>query len=60
MKWKHFFGGLLIGCSIGLMVGAAIVQLPEDGHGQRKYPVFLSMLLAMVGVIGLRPRRLWP
>jgi hypothetical protein len=50
MKWSQFFGGPFIGTSIGLMVGAAIVRLPEDGSGQRAYPVFPSMVLAIAGV----------
>jgi hypothetical protein len=35
MKMNQFLGGLLVGGGIGLMVGAAIVHLPEDGSGQR-------------------------
>ena len=50
MKLTLFLGGLLVGGSLGLMVGAAIVQVPEDGSGQRVYPVFLSMMLAIAGV----------
>ena len=45
-----WWGGLLVGGGIGLIVGAAIVHLPEDGSGQRAYSVVLSMLLAIAGV----------
>jgi hypothetical protein len=51
MKWNQFLGGLLIGGGLGLMAGGAIVQVPEDGKGERKYPVFPSMVLTMTGVI---------
>jgi hypothetical protein len=51
MKWNQFLGGLLIGAALGLMVGGAIVRVPPDGSGRRVYPVFLSMILAITGVI---------
>jgi hypothetical protein len=56
MKWNQFFGGVLVGGALGLMVGGAIVQVPADGNGERKYPVFLSTMLAVagVGVAGIR------
>jgi hypothetical protein len=63
MKLTMFLGGLLIGAGLGLMAGAALVGVPEGG-GERKYPVFLSMLLTMTGVIlaryGWRPPLLPP
>ncbi len=49
MKLSLFVGGLLVGGGLGLMVGAAIVQVPSDGSGQRAYPAILSMLLAIAG-----------
>ena len=36
MKPRLFFGGLLIGVAIGLMVGGAIVEIPADGTGKRR------------------------
>jgi hypothetical protein len=62
MKWNQFLGGLLVGGGLGLMVGGAIVQLPQDGKGERVYPVFLSMLLTItgVGVAGIGRRRSGP
>jgi hypothetical protein len=51
MKWNQFLGGILIGAGLGLMVGGAIVQVPEGGRGERKYPLFPSMVLTMTGVI---------
>ena len=65
MKWSQFLGGILIGLGFGLMVGATIVQVPEERSGERKissYPVFPSMILVLTGVIaaGIGHRRSWP
>lgn len=49
MKFQLFFGGLLVGAAIGLMVGAAIVELPAEASGKRKYPQGLALILAIVG-----------
>jgi hypothetical protein len=51
MKPRLFFGGLLIGVAIGLMVGGAIVEIPPDGAGKRKVPQGMALLLALVGGI---------
>ena len=52
MKTRLFFGGLLVGIAIGLMVGGAIVKIPADGSGKRQYPQGIALLLAIVGGIG--------
>jgi hypothetical protein len=57
MKWNQFFGGLLIGAALGLMIGGAVVRLPDDGSGNREYPFGPALLLAMVGGISARGRR---
>lgn len=49
MKLRLFFGGLLVGVAIGLMVGGAVVKIPADGSGKRQYPQGLALLLALVG-----------
>lgn len=49
MTFRLFFGGLLVGGAIGLMVGAAIVELPADGSGKRKYPQGIALILGLVG-----------
>ena len=51
MKPRLFFGGLLVGVAIGLMVGGAIVEIPPDGTGKRKVPQGMALLLALVGGI---------
>lgn len=51
MKPMLFLGGVLVGGAFGLMVGAAIVELPADGSGERAYPVVISMVLAIAGVV---------
>jgi hypothetical protein len=48
LRWNQFFGGLLIGAAFGLLIGAAVVRLPEDGSGKRQYPIGPSVLLALV------------
>lgn len=53
MKLRMFFGGLLIGVAIGLMVGGAVVKIPADGTGPRQYPQGLALLLGLVGSIGV-------
>ena len=53
MKLRLFFGGLLIGVAIGLMVGGAVVKIPADGSGKRQYPQGLALLLAIVGGAGV-------
>ena len=55
MKWYQFLGGMLIGCGLGLMAGAALVDV--SGDGTRKYPVFLSMLLTLTGMVAVFGRR---
>ena len=52
MKTRLFFGGLLVGVAIGLMVGGAMVKIPADGSGKRQYPQGIALLLAIVGGIG--------
>lgn len=52
MSLRLFLSGILVGGAIGLMVGGALVQVPADGNGERNYPVFPSMVLAMAGVAG--------
>jgi hypothetical protein len=54
MKWNQFIAGLFIGCSVGLMLGAAFVHLPEGVRGDRDYPLFWCMLLAILGAVALR------
>lgn len=49
MKMRLFFGGLLVGVAIGLMVGAAVVKVAADGSGKREYPQAAALLLALVG-----------
>jgi hypothetical protein len=49
MKSHLFFGGLLVGVSIGLMVGGAVVKIPAEGSGKRHYPQGIALLLALVG-----------
>jgi hypothetical protein len=49
MKSRLFFGGLLVGVAIGLMVGAAVVKVPTDGSGEREYPQGAALLFAVVG-----------
>ena len=51
MKVRLFFGGLLVGVAIGLMVGGAVVKIPADGSGTRQYPQGIALLLALVGGI---------
>jgi hypothetical protein len=51
MKWNQLLGGVLIGAALGLMVGGAVVQIPQDGKGERKYPVAISMMLMLTGVL---------
>ena len=50
MKLSLLLGGVFIGAALGLMVGAAIVEIPADRSGERKYPVFFSMILGITGV----------
>lgn len=52
MKFGLVLSGFLIGASLGLMIGGAMVEIKADG--ERKYPVFPSLLLAMVGVGSLQ------
>lgn len=52
MKMRLFFGGLLVGVAVGLMVGGAIVKMPEDASGKRQYPQGIALMLALVGGIG--------
>lgn len=52
MKLRLFLSGLLIGGAIGLMVGGAVVEVPGDEGGKRKYPQGLAQLLALVGGVG--------
>jgi hypothetical protein len=52
MKLRLFFGGLLIGGAVGLMVGGAVVEISGDGGGERTYPQGLALLLALVGGVG--------
>jgi len=51
MNSRMFFGGLLVGVAIGLMVGGAIVKIPADGAGKRQYPQGLALLLGLVGAV---------
>ena len=60
MKWNQFIGGILIGAAFGLIIGAAVVRLPEDSSGKRGYPYGPAALLAMVGGITARGRWLFP
>ena len=53
LKLNLFFGGLLIGVAIGLMVGGALVKIPADGSGKRQYPQGLALLLTLVGGVGV-------
>jgi NhaP-type Na+/H+ or K+/H+ antiporter len=52
MKLRLFFGGLLVGSAIGLMVGGALVKISPDEPGKRIYPQGLALLLAVVGGVG--------
>lgn len=54
MKMRLFFGGLLVGVAIGLMVGGAIVKITGDESGKRQYPQGIALLLALVGGIAGR------
>lgn len=51
MKPRLFFGGLLVGVAIGLMVGGAVVKIPAEGSAKRQYPQGIALLLAIVGGI---------
>lgn len=51
MKLRLFLGGLLVGAAIGLLVGAAVVEVSADGSGTRRSPQGLALLLALVGGI---------
>lgn len=51
MNLRMFFGGLLVGVAIGLMVGGAIVKISADGAGKRQYPQGLALLLGLVGAV---------
>ncbi len=49
MKMRLFFGGLLVGVAIGMMVGGAVVKVSTDGSGKRQLPQGVALLLAIVG-----------
>ena len=51
MKSRLFFGGLLVGVAIGLMVGGAVVEISADGSNKRQPPQGIALLLAIVGGI---------
>lgn len=53
MNLRMFFGGLLVGVAIGLMVGGAVVKMPADGTGKRQYPQGLALLLGLVGAVAV-------
>lgn len=53
MKMRLLFGGLLIGFSIGLLVGGAVVKVPADGSGKRQSPQGLALLLTIVGGVAV-------
>lgn len=53
MNLRMFFGGLLVGVAIGLMVGGAVVKIPADGTGKRQYPQGLALLLGLVGAVAV-------
>ena len=58
MKWNQFLGGLFIGVSLGLMVGAAIVRYGVSEPG--KIPLFWCILLVLLAAIALRPSKPQP
>lgn len=49
MKMRLFFGGILVGVAIGLMVGGAIVKISPEESGKRQYAQGAALLLALVG-----------
>lgn len=54
MKMRLLFGGILIGCAIGILVGGATVKVASDGSGKREIPQGLALLMAIVGGIAVR------
>lgn len=52
MKLRLFISGLLVGAAIGVMVGGAVVEVPGDDGGKRKYPQGLALMVALVGAVG--------
>lgn len=51
MKLRLFMSGLLVGAAIGMMVGAAVVEVPGDEGGKRKSPQGLALMMALVGAV---------
>ena len=49
---KQFFCGLLAGAGIGMMVGAALVQVPGDQGGPRNLSIAIPLILTVTGVVG--------
>lgn len=46
MKPNLLLSGIVIGISIGLIVGAEVVRSSLDGRGDRKFPYCVSILLS--------------
>ncbi len=51
MKLRLFISGILVGGAIGMMVGAAVVEVPGDDGGKRKSPQGLALMMALVGAV---------